>query len=141
MLYSFNNIPDAGVPGSAVVFDRAGNLYGNNPNLAETGDCSNGIDPKLRLRGAVYKLTYSCAGWTETVIYSFQGNGNDGFTPRGGLIFDAAGNLYGTTWTGGQLQLRDDLRIDSVGRWLDENLILHISNAAKEVVHGETCYC
>jgi uncharacterized repeat protein (TIGR03803 family) len=98
VLYRFNNIPDAGVPGSSVVFDSAGNLYGTT-EYGGTGDCSNGIDPNYGC-GTVYKLTPSGGGWTETVIYSFQG-GNDGWTPWGGVIFDAAGNLYGTTWTGG----------------------------------------
>ena len=35
-------------------------------------------------------------GWTEQVLHSF-GNGTDGASPVAGLIFDAAGNLYGTT--------------------------------------------
>jgi uncharacterized repeat protein (TIGR03803 family) len=37
----------------------------------------------------------------ETVLYSFTGA--DGRHPTGGLIFDAKGNLYGTTWAGGTL--------------------------------------
>lgn len=98
LLYRFNNIPDAGVPGGSVVFDSAGNLYGTT-EYGGTGDCSNGIDPNYGC-GAVYKLTPSGGGWTETVIYSFQG-GDDGETPWGGMIFDASGNLYGTTAGGG----------------------------------------
>ena len=38
--------------------------------------------------------------WTETILYNFAG-GNDGSQPWGGLIFDSAGNLYGTTYLGG----------------------------------------
>jgi uncharacterized repeat protein (TIGR03803 family) len=34
------------------------------------------------------------------VLYSFAG-GSDGFQPNGGLVFDALGNLYGTTMEGG----------------------------------------
>jgi uncharacterized repeat protein (TIGR03803 family) len=37
---------------------------------------------------------------TEKVVHNF-GNGKDGVQPRAGLIFDASGNLYGTTLTGG----------------------------------------
>ena len=38
----------------------------------------------------------------ETVLYSFQGLGaSDGQSPSGGLVRDAAGNLYGTTSDGG----------------------------------------
>jgi hypothetical protein len=40
--------------------------------------------------------------WTETVLYIFKGNtSNDGASPYGGLVIDAAGNLYGTTGYGG----------------------------------------
>jgi hypothetical protein len=38
--------------------------------------------------------------WTETILYSFK-SGKDGYAPQGSLVFDAAGNLYGTTWFGG----------------------------------------
>src|SRR5271166_1949839 len=50
--------------------------------------------------GTVYKLTPSNGGWTESVLYSFQG-GSDGAFPYAGVIFDQAGNLYGTTAYGG----------------------------------------
>ena len=47
-------------------------------------------------RTAKYKLTRSGQDWNEQTIYSFQG-GNDGAAPIGGLVFDAAGNAYGST--------------------------------------------
>jgi uncharacterized repeat protein (TIGR03803 family) len=37
----------------------------------------------------------------ESVLYSFGTNPNDGSIPNGGLVFDSAGNLYGTTQRGG----------------------------------------
>jgi uncharacterized repeat protein (TIGR03803 family) len=78
---------DGGEPLSEVVFDRAGNLYGTTFIGGSSG------------LGAVYKLTPSGGAWTETVIYSFQDNG-DGYQPYAGLIFDRAGNLYGATQEG-----------------------------------------
>ena len=54
--------------------------------------------------GTVFELTPTKGGgWTETVLHSFDGT--DGVSPSAGLIFDAAGNLYGTTnehgiWSG-----------------------------------------
>ena len=39
-------------------------------------------------------------GWTEKLLHSF-GKGNDGASPYAGLIFDASGNLYSTTYKGG----------------------------------------
>jgi hypothetical protein len=51
--------------------------------------------------GTVFELTPQAGGgWTEQVLYSF-GKGPDGGNPYAGLIFDAAGNLYGTTAEGG----------------------------------------
>jgi uncharacterized repeat protein (TIGR03803 family) len=56
--------------------------------------------------GTVFKLMPPLAGqtsWTEAVLYNFQGreDGTDGEYPYGGLLRDAAGNLYGTTSRGG----------------------------------------
>ena len=49
----------------------------------------------------MFELTPTAGGaWTEKVLHSF-GNGTDGVGPQAGLIFDAAGNLYGTTAKGG----------------------------------------
>ena len=98
VLHQFNDLPDAGVPESDVIFDRSGSLYGTT-QYGGSGICFNSIHLNYGC-GAVYKVTPSEGGWTETVIYNFQG-GNDGQMPWGGLISDAAGNLYGTTWTGG----------------------------------------
>ena len=54
--------------------------------------------------GTVYKLTRGGHGdWVERILYSFQGGGNDGSNPFGGIVFDAAGNIYGTTTAGGSV--------------------------------------
>ena|SRR5579862_1041352 len=87
-IYTFQGAPDGSLPYSGVVFDTAGNLYGTTTQGGNTGN------------GTVYKLTNSGSGWTEQILYNFQG-GSDGATPTGGLIFDHAGNIYGTTNTGG----------------------------------------
>ena len=55
----------------------------------------------LTTLGTVFELTPAGGGtWTEKVLHSF-GSGADGTYPWAGLIFDAAGNLYGTTSGGG----------------------------------------
>jgi len=89
VLYSFQGgSNDGSVPVGAVVFDKAGNLYG------ATSD-----------GGMVYQLappTKPGGAWAETVLYVFQGNSQgDGASPEGGLVIDSAGNLYGTTAYGG----------------------------------------
>jgi uncharacterized repeat protein (TIGR03803 family) len=81
---------------AGMVFDSAGNLYG----VTYTGGSSTNC-PGFGGCGAVFEL--SPAGgttWTQTTIYNFQ-NLADGSLPFGGLVFDAAGNLYGTNTGGG----------------------------------------
>jgi uncharacterized repeat protein (TIGR03803 family) len=75
-----------------LILDAAGNLYGTT-YLGGTGFCNLGC-------GTVFMLSPANGGWTETVLYNFAG-GSDGEFPAAGLVFDAAGNLYGTTDQGG----------------------------------------
>jgi uncharacterized repeat protein (TIGR03803 family) len=61
------------------------------------------ISPGLRAVVAVLAMTFVMSTWAAaqiTVLHSF-GNGNDGTDPADSLIFDGAGNLYGTTSLGG----------------------------------------
>ena len=52
--------------------------------------------------GAVFELTTNAdGGWTENTLHNFGIDGTDGTGPNAGLIWDAAGNLYGTTSAGG----------------------------------------
>ena len=99
VLYSFQGLPDGSVPAGGVVFDTHGNLYG-----ATTEGGANSC-PGIAQCGTVYQLTPPATkgdAWTETVLYIFLGkNHNDGNTPAGGVMIDAAGNLYGTTAYGG----------------------------------------
>jgi hypothetical protein len=101
VLYSFQGgTNDGSYPAGGVVFDRQGNLYGA-LQVYGPGSCA----PMGNDCGAVYQLsppTQKGGSWTETLIYTFQGKGaNDGEMPSGGLIIDAAGNLYGVTAYGG----------------------------------------
>jgi uncharacterized repeat protein (TIGR03803 family) len=85
-------------PYAGVVFDSAGNLYGTTVFGGSGAGCTaaNGC-------GTVFKLTPEANGtWNETVLYSFNDNGADGYNPYGGVVFDSAGNLYGTTYYGGK---------------------------------------
>jgi uncharacterized repeat protein (TIGR03803 family) len=90
-LYQFSfEGPHGDKPGAGLAFDTAGNLYGQ----TELGG-------KYNL-GVVFRLAPAANGkWNETVLHSFKG-GSDGDTPVGSVpVFDKAGNLYGTTFTGG----------------------------------------
>jgi hypothetical protein len=101
VLYSFQGGTNDGfVPAGGVVFDKQGNLYG-----ATTGGGPSTCAPFGSECGTVFQLSpppQKGGSWTETLIYQFQGKGsNDGSVPNGGLIIDAAGNLYGVTAYGG----------------------------------------
>ena len=89
VLYSFKGGTDGGQPFGRMISDKAGNLYGT--TVDEYGG-----------NGTVFKLRRKAdGGWIKTVLYRFQG-GADGSTPTAGLVFDALGNLYGTTGQGGK---------------------------------------
>lgn len=94
VLYSFGGGTDGSYPYSGLVFDNAGNLYGTTGYGGNPG-CNSGSGC-----GTIFELSPSGGGWTETILYTFQG-GNDGFIADGGLIFDTSGNLYGGTYNGG----------------------------------------
>jgi uncharacterized repeat protein (TIGR03803 family) len=97
VLYGFNDGLDGGSPSSGVTFDSAGNLYG------ETDDGGSFACPQSGC-GVVYRLTPESSGWKFGVVYTFNGvNGSRGAQPSGGLTMDSAGNLYGTTFGGGNL--------------------------------------
>src|ERR1019366_6634594 len=90
VLHSFGNGTDGNDPLGGLIFDASGNLYGTTLGGGTYGG------------GTVFELTPAGGGsWTETVLHNFDSNGTDGFTPYAGLIFDSAGNLYGTTRWGG----------------------------------------
>jgi len=87
VLYNFAGPPDGAHPYAGLVRDAAGNLYGT----TYTGGSSS--------YGTMFKLDTSGSG-TETVLHSFTGP-PDGAYPYAGLVRDAAGNSYGTTYHGG----------------------------------------
>jgi uncharacterized repeat protein (TIGR03803 family) len=85
------DIPGGGAAANGtLVFDGEGNLYGT----TLIGGSAN--------EGTVFELSPPASGgaWMETVLHSFASSG-DGNSPLANLIFDKAGNLYATTWEGG----------------------------------------
>jgi uncharacterized repeat protein (TIGR03803 family) len=82
---------DGASPVAGLIMDAKGRLYGT----ASYGARDNA--------GAVFELTPNAAKtkWTETLLYSFGSAANDGATPLAGLIMDASGRLYSTTYQGG----------------------------------------
>lgn len=90
VVYTFTDRIGGLEPQGGLVFDQAGNIYGVTFEGGQYGD------------GTVFKLsTEASGGPVESVLHSFKRGGQDGLGPNGGLIFDASGNLYGTTYSGG----------------------------------------
>ena len=93
VVYSFcavtNCVGDGSNPFGSVVRDDAGSIYGTTFSAA------------VGFFGIVFKIDPTGA---ETVLHSFTGPPNrDGANPGGSLLRDTAGNLYGTTESGGKL--------------------------------------
>jgi uncharacterized repeat protein (TIGR03803 family) len=113
VVYAFAGGNDGALPYVGVTFDAGGHLYGTTYGGGAYGN------------GTVFKLSSgSSASWTESVLHSFTG-GWDGKEPLGELILDAAGNLYGTTFEGGDAAygVIFKLRLQPTGGWKES--VLH----------------
>jgi uncharacterized repeat protein (TIGR03803 family) len=99
VLYNFN-VP--AFPEGHLVFDKSGALYGSTASDGPT------------FSGTVFQLVPPQTGndWTYNLLYTFTGQNMDGGDPRGGLIFDDKGSLYGTTERGGIAGLGTVFRLD-----------------------------
>ena len=87
-LISFNGGSAGSQPVGGLIADTSGNIYGTTKEGGSNGS------------GVVFELSKSSSGtWTEKVLHNF-GSGKDGRFPKR-LVFDAAGNIYGTTEGGG----------------------------------------
>jgi uncharacterized repeat protein (TIGR03803 family) len=94
VIHSFTGGADGGAPAAMLAWDSAGNMYGT---TVYGGNDYNNIGA-----GVVFRLSPDSSGqWTESVLYTFTG-GADGSEPAAGVIFDQAGNVYGTTQAGGK---------------------------------------
>jgi len=109
ILYCFQQ-SGAGPGYGDLIFDPAGNIYGTT-----TG----GGDFKL---GTVFMLVPSNGSWTENILHSF-GSGADGRAPYNGVVFDSAGNLYGTTFEGGQSSRGTVFQLKRLGGSWVENIL------------------
>jgi uncharacterized repeat protein (TIGR03803 family) len=89
ILYNFSGSNDGRNPQSGVIFDSSGNIYGANVNGGGGG------------AGVVYEMSPSDGGWSYQTLYTFTG-GQDWANPSSPLMFDRAGNIYGTAAAGGQ---------------------------------------
>lgn len=91
VLHSFN-FTNGQYPYANLIFDSVGNLYGTT------------LRGGAHANGTVFELLPKVGGgWTEKVLHNFSATGTEGTSPFTNLIFDAAGNLYGTAYSGGDV--------------------------------------
>jgi uncharacterized repeat protein (TIGR03803 family) len=73
-------------PDGGLTLDQKGNVYGTASQGGSKGN------------GTVFELTRGTAGrWKETILYDFPDASHNGGGADAGVVFDRAGNLYGTT--------------------------------------------
>ena len=106
VLYSFPTPKQGYLPNGNLVFDSAGNLYG--ATMFGGGEGTT-CDSYYQYCGAVFELSppkKQGGAWTEKVLHGFAGIesgkiSGDAAIPNGGLVLDAKGAIFGTTYAGG----------------------------------------
>lgn len=100
VLYNFLGGEDGYNPTGNLLIDSEGNLYGTTVNGGNGTGC---LNEDYLCSGTVFQLAPSESGWKHVILYNFCSRSGcvDGAGPEG-LTFDKAGNLYGSTVTGGQ---------------------------------------
>jgi uncharacterized repeat protein (TIGR03803 family) len=116
VIYQFSS-GQSSQPYAGVIFDISGNLYGTT-SAGGTAD-----------KGTVYELTPDGGSWSQSVLYSFLGQG-DGSSPHAGLIFDQSGNVYGTTGLGGSGGGGTVFELSPAGRSWTYSLIYSFSGSS-----------
>jgi uncharacterized repeat protein (TIGR03803 family) len=92
-LFTFNSVngsfPNGDFPQGGLIIDAAGDLFGTTETGGANGD------------GTVFEIAKTAGGYAAAPIILASFNGTDGLDPQAGLIMDAAGDLFGTTLSGG----------------------------------------
>jgi len=127
-LYTFQGGGSDGAgPIARVLFGPDGALYGT---TNAGGDSNFGI--VFSLRPPITACRSVQCPWTETVLHRFTGFG-DGTNPGyGDLAFDAAGNIYGTTYFGGQGGIGVVFKLTRSGESWTESVLYSFSDSGNE---------
>jgi hypothetical protein len=122
-IYNFQGSPDAAIPIGALVPDGKEGFYGAS-EYGGAGPCGTGnraTDPPSGC-GAVFDLTPTGAGWTESVIYSFFVGRGFARQPSSGLIVDGPSLLFGASSVGGN-GIGTVFRLDDTGRGWNQSIL------------------
>ncbi len=104
---------DGDNPQAGLVMDHIGNLYGT---TQRGGRYSVGI---------VFELMPGSSGWRESILHGFGSKPYDGSGPLDTPIFDKAGNVYGTTDSGGDHHLGTVFKLQRTSGGWKESLLWH----------------
>ena len=96
LLHSLNGASDGGYPTAGVIFGPDSALYGTT-----TLNTLGGHGTVLKLKPSPSACVTAMCPWVATVLYTFKGSADGEVPGYGDLIFDQAGNVYGTTQVGG----------------------------------------
>jgi hypothetical protein len=109
LIYQFNpcgstECADGLFPFGSLISDQAGNLYGT---AALGGGAGQFCNPSKTLKegcGVVFKLSPQSGGaWNYSIVYRFAGDVGGAYLTDDHLTIDANGNIYGTTYEGGDV--------------------------------------
>ena len=117
VLHRFTGGPrDGQGPQAEVMFDPAGSLYSTTFFGGSGG-------------GTVFKMTPGSGGWTESTLYNFDSRQGGPYSPNAGVVLDNAGNLYGTTVSGGENRSGVVYRLSPSSPGWIENTIFAFGNS------------
>ena len=118
-LATFHDGPNGQLPSAGLIFDGAGNLYGST------------VAGGVHGLGTVYKLSPVGSGWKETILYNFDIPQDRLLAGISQLVFDDAGNLYGTTHAGGGHGAGVIFKLSpgSDGNWAEQTLHIFSGDA------------
>lgn len=141
VLHDFTGGQDGGSQQVGLTIDQAGNLYGPSWSGGSNG------------KGNIYKLSRHGSEWMLTLLYSFQGGDNDGYSPYAGLTIGPHGILYGTTNGGGSegcdgwgcgtvFAARPEMhaKVNVLGGWMDTVLHSFSSSSGNWVYPGDLIF-
>lgn len=127
-LHSFAGGSDGAEPNGGLVLDSMGAVYGTT-SFGGSQECKTGSGIGCGTAVELKPPTKTDGSWTREVLHRFGGV-NDGASPSGGLIFDPKGALYGTTFSGGNVDgtiFKLTRPAQGAGEW-DETLLYTYAN-------------
>jgi uncharacterized repeat protein (TIGR03803 family) len=137
IIYSFQGGTDGVAPTGEVTLDTFGNLYGTTQEGGSL-QCPNDEDVGC---GTVFELSLLSGVWTKTILYNFQGGKHNGAFPSAGVTMDIAGNLYGTTSSGGTKNLGTVYQLySSSGNWSEKLLYSFVTYTSGRNPHSTLAF-